>query len=39
VIQQRIQNPLAMRLIEGDFSEGDTAKVDANGKGFTFEIG
>jgi len=30
VIQQRIQNPLAMSLLEGDFREGDTILVDVN---------
>jgi len=29
VIQKRIQDPLAMRLLQGDFSDGDTVRVDA----------
>jgi ATP-dependent Clp protease ATP-binding subunit ClpB len=36
VIQQRIENPLSLRLLEGDYSEGQTIKVDADGGGFTF---
>jgi ATP-dependent Clp protease ATP-binding subunit ClpB len=33
VIQQRIQNPLAMSLLEGDFREGDMVLVDVNPDG------
>ena len=33
VIQQRIQNPLAMSLLEGDFREGDTVLVDVTPDG------
>lgn len=33
VIQQDIQNPLALKLLEGDFKEGDHIIVDADGKG------
>jgi ATP-dependent Clp protease ATP-binding subunit ClpB len=29
VIQQRIQNPLALQLLQGDFREGDTVLIDA----------
>jgi ATP-dependent Clp protease ATP-binding subunit ClpB len=29
VIQQRIQNPLALALLQGDFRDGDTVVVDA----------
>ena len=29
VLQQRIQNPLALRLLQGEFHEGDTILVDA----------
>jgi ATP-dependent Clp protease ATP-binding subunit ClpB len=38
VIQQRIQNELALRLLQGDFRDGDTIEVgvDPSGK-FTFE--
>ena len=28
VIQQRLQNPLALRLLQGEFREGDTVVVD-----------
>ncbi|HWQ15234.1 MAG TPA: ATP-dependent chaperone ClpB [Roseiflexaceae bacterium] len=37
VIQQRIQNPLALRLLQGEFREGDTILVDVDPSGnFTF---
>ncbi|MBN2294780.1 MAG: AAA family ATPase, partial [Pirellulales bacterium] len=36
VIQQRIQNPLAMELLKQDFAEGSRVKVDFVGKRFTF---
>ncbi|MBK9712971.1 MAG: ATP-dependent chaperone ClpB [Kouleothrix sp.] len=38
VIQQRIQNPLALALLQGEFREGDTIEVgvDASGR-FTFD--
>jgi ATP-dependent Clp protease ATP-binding subunit ClpB len=32
-IQQDIQNPLALRLLEGTYKEGDTVRVDADKKG------
>jgi ATP-dependent Clp protease ATP-binding subunit ClpB len=35
-IQQRIQNPLAMALLQGEFHEGDTIVVDAYEGGFSF---
>ena len=35
-IQQRIQNPLALELLQGAFSEGDTICVDADSNGFSF---
>ncbi|MBV8194472.1 MAG: AAA family ATPase, partial [Candidatus Dormibacteraeota bacterium] len=31
VIQRRLQDPIAMALLEGRFREGDTAEVDAEG--------
>jgi ATP-dependent Clp protease ATP-binding subunit ClpB len=38
-IQQEIQNPLAMKILSGDFKDGDTARVDVNDKGeFIFQI-
>jgi ATP-dependent Clp protease ATP-binding subunit ClpB len=38
-IQQRIENPLASRLLTGEFGAGDRVVVDAAGGGFTFEKG
>jgi ATP-dependent Clp protease ATP-binding subunit ClpB len=32
-IQQEVQNPLAMKLLAGEFHEGDTVRVDAGAKG------
>ena len=39
VIQQRIENPLASKLLAGDFAPGDHIKVDIEGKSFTFAKG
>jgi ATP-dependent Clp protease ATP-binding subunit ClpB len=36
-IQQRLENKLAARLLEGKFTEGDTVKIDADAHSFTFE--
>ncbi len=36
-IQQRLENSLAVQLLEGKFAEGDSVKVDANAHNFTFE--
>ncbi len=36
VIQQRIQNPLAVQLLQGDFREGDCVRVDYHDGEFTF---
>jgi ATP-dependent Clp protease ATP-binding subunit ClpB len=36
VIQQRIENQLAGKLLEGAFADGDTILVDHVGKSFTF---
>ncbi|MBN2244889.1 MAG: ATP-dependent chaperone ClpB [Candidatus Aminicenantes bacterium] len=33
VMQQDIQNPLALKILEGEFKEGDHIIVDADGKG------
>jgi ATP-dependent Clp protease ATP-binding subunit ClpB len=38
-IQRRILDPLALRVLEGDFGEGDTIEVDATGGGFIFAKG
>jgi len=35
-IQRLIQDPLALRLLEGEFAEGDTVVVDADGDAVTF---
>jgi ATP-dependent Clp protease ATP-binding subunit ClpB len=35
-IQRRIQNPLAMKLLAGEFRDGDTIEVDALDGGYTF---
>jgi len=32
VIQQQIENPLATRILDGDFKEGDTIQVDVDGQ-------
>jgi ATP-dependent Clp protease ATP-binding subunit ClpB len=39
VIQQRLQNPLAMHLLRGEFREGDTITVDVNEDGYIFSKG
>jgi ATP-dependent Clp protease ATP-binding subunit ClpB len=37
VIQQRLQNPLALKLLQGEFREGDTVRVSVDGNGeFSF---
>jgi ATP-dependent Clp protease ATP-binding subunit ClpB len=36
VIQQRLENPIAGRILEGGYADGDTVKVDFAGKSFTF---
>jgi ATP-dependent Clp protease ATP-binding subunit ClpB len=36
-IQRLIENPLALRLLEGDFAEGDTVRVDAQNGDLVFE--
>ena len=37
LIQQMIENPLAKRIVTGDFVPGDTIEVDASGEVFTFD--
>jgi len=37
LIQQQIENPLARRLLAGEFGDGDTIRVDASGEVFSFE--
>ncbi|MEX2613622.1 MAG: hypothetical protein WD380_08585, partial [Gaiellaceae bacterium] len=36
-IQRLLENPLALELLEGRFSEGDTVRVDATGDELVFE--
>jgi ATP-dependent Clp protease ATP-binding subunit ClpB len=36
-LQRLLENPLALRLLEGDFAEGDTVRVDANDGELVFE--
>jgi len=36
-IQRRVLDPLALRVLEGDFADGDTIVVDAAGDGLAFE--
>jgi ATP-dependent Clp protease ATP-binding subunit ClpB len=36
-IQQRLENPLASKILAGEFGPGDTIRVDAQGKSFVFE--
>jgi ATP-dependent Clp protease ATP-binding subunit ClpB len=39
VIQQRIENALASKLLSGEFAAGDTINADMEGKSFTFTKG
>ncbi len=36
-IQRMLENPLALRLLEGEFAEGDVVRVDAGEDGLVFE--
>jgi len=36
VIQQRLENPIASRILQGEYLEGDTVLVDYSGKSFVF---
>ncbi|MDD5557291.1 MAG: hypothetical protein PHN82_08585 [bacterium] len=37
VIQRAVQDPLALKVLEGEFREGDAVEVDADARGgFTF---
>jgi ATP-dependent Clp protease ATP-binding subunit ClpB len=38
VIQQRLENPLAQRILSGEYSEGDTVKVDADSANHEFKF-
>jgi ATP-dependent Clp protease ATP-binding subunit ClpB len=37
VIQRRLQNPIALELLEGNFHEGDTIRVERDGDNLRFE--
>jgi len=37
LIQHEIENPLARRLLAGEFSDGDTIRVDTDGEIFAFD--
>src|SRR5436190_14785793 len=37
-LQRRIQNPLALQLLRGDFKPGQTIRVDVEKGEFTFEV-
>ncbi len=36
VIQQRVENALAGKILAGEIGEGDSVRVDYQGKSFTF---
>jgi ATP-dependent Clp protease ATP-binding subunit ClpB len=36
-LQRLVENPLALRLLEGEFEEGDTVRVDVENGGLAFE--
>ncbi len=38
-IQQQIENPLAQKILAGEFDQGDTIKVDVDGEQFSFTVG
>ena len=38
-IQRMLQNPLALALLQGEYAEGDTVRVDAAGEALTFSKG
>ena len=38
-IQQQLENPLAQRILAGEFASGDTVRVDAKGGELVFENG
>ena len=39
VVQRLLENPLAMRIISGEISEGATVSVDAEGDDLVFRAG
>jgi ATP-dependent Clp protease ATP-binding subunit ClpB len=38
-IQRLIQDPLAVKILEGEFKEGDQVQIDVNGDGLAFDHG
>jgi ATP-dependent Clp protease ATP-binding subunit ClpB len=38
VLQRRVQNPLAMRLLQGEFAPGQTVRVDFAGGEYSFRV-
>ncbi len=38
-IQRLIQDPLALKILEGEFHEGEQVKIDSNGKSLSFTRG
>ncbi|HKK02854.1 MAG TPA: hypothetical protein VKA17_02925, partial [Gammaproteobacteria bacterium] len=36
-IQQQVENPLAQRILRGEFGPGATVRVDADDEGFRWE--
>ncbi|MCK4624114.1 MAG: hypothetical protein KAV00_02300, partial [Phycisphaerae bacterium] len=38
IIQQKLENPLAQKILSADIHDGDTVTVSAAGKSFTFEV-
>ncbi len=39
VIQQRIENPLARKILSGEYTEGDTVQIDVDAARHSFEFG
>ena len=37
VIQQKLENPLAKKILAGDIKDGDAIKIDADRHTFKFE--
>jgi ATP-dependent Clp protease ATP-binding subunit ClpB len=38
-IQRRVLDPLAIKVLEGEFREGDSVRIDARGGALTFAKG
>jgi len=38
-VQRELQDPLAMKILAGEFKEGDQIQVDRDAKGLTFKSG